>query len=153
MRGKIHQLAFMENFEVLGKKIDRKTVDKLNEVLRELKGEKFKQISASCWRAILVQKDLRLFVYKEKDIVGMAILRWHDLPIGRVGTVEDVVVKDEYRGKGYGTELMRAIIEFAKKQKIVYIDLTSKPERVAANALYQKLGWKKRATNVYRLEL
>ena len=30
------------------------------------------------------------------------------------------------------------------------IDLTSSPERVAANKLYQKLGFQKRITNVYR---
>ena len=106
------------------------------------------------WRRILAQKDIRLFTVREKGkIVGMAILRWHDLPVGRVGTLEDVVVAREHQGKGYGSELTVAIIDFAKKQKLTYIDLTTRPRRKAANHLYQKFGWEKRKTNVYRLIL
>jgi len=33
------------------------------------------------------------------------------------------------------------------------VDLTSRPSREAANALYRKVGFEQRETNVYRIEL
>lgn len=125
--------------------------EQFNTLLTELRPSSA-HISVARWRKILGQKNLKVFTVKELgQIIGMAILRWHDLPTGRVGTVEDVVVAESYRRKGYGTKLVESMIKFAKKQKMAYIDLTSRPERAAANNLYQKLGWQKRETNVYRL--
>jgi len=127
--------------------------EELNNLLRELRLDELPP-SAARWRKILAQKNVKIFTSSANGkIIGMAILRWHDLPVGRVGMAEDVVVAEKNRGKGYGTALMQEIIKFAKKRKMAYIDLTSRPERIAANKLYQKLGWKKRETNVYRLLL
>ncbi|MEK7060924.1 MAG: GNAT family N-acetyltransferase, partial [Patescibacteria group bacterium] len=63
----------------------------------------------------------------------------------------DIVVDEEYRGKGIGTKLITAAINQARKEGVKHIDFTSRPQRVAANRLYQRLGFKKRETNVYRL--
>lgn len=124
-----------------------------NNLLKELRPE-VPPISDARWRRILIQKDIKIFISQEKGkIIGMAILRWHDLPAGRAGTIEDVIVLKEFRGKGHGQGLMKQIISFAKRKKMTYIDLTSRPERIAANKLYQKMGWEKRETNVYRLML
>jgi hypothetical protein len=41
----------------------------------------------------------------------------------------------------------------AKDNKVQAAELTSQPAREAANAMYQKLGFEKRDTNVYRLNL
>lgn len=122
-----------------------------NELIQELRPDG-SQVSQARWRVILSQKDVKVFVSKERGrIIGMAILRWHDLPVGRVGTVEDVIVSQKHRGRGHGERLTEQIISFAKKKRMAYIDLTSRPERIAANKLYQKIGWRKRETNVYRL--
>lgn len=72
---------------------------------------------------------------------------------GLHGYLEDVVVDSDYRGKGIGRELTQKLIGIAKKRKARYIDLTSKPVRIAANKLYQSLGFKKRETNCYRMYL
>lgn len=125
----------------------------LNSLLREFRPDS-EPPNIRQWRGIIAQKEVRLFTVRENGkIVGMAILRWHDLPMGRVGTLEDVVVARGHQGKGYGSELTVAIIDFAKKQKMAYIDLTTRPQRKVANHLYQKFGWEKRKTNVYRLIL
>jgi len=125
----------------------------LNSVLYDLR-PKMPHILPARWRKILAQRNLKVFTVKKSGkIAGMAILRWHDLPVGKVGMAEDVVVAKEYRGKGHGEHLMKQIILFAKKKKMAYIDLTSRPERIAANGLYQKMGWERRETNVYRLVL
>ncbi|MBI1888523.1 MAG: GNAT family N-acetyltransferase [Candidatus Spechtbacteria bacterium] len=141
--------------------LTREAVRELNKLYSELRVSSYKQPTMRQWRRMVAQKDARLFVAREKatlrqaqgKIIGMTTLRWHDLISGRVGTIEDVVVSANSRGNGYGTRLTKTVLLFAKKQKIAYIDLTSRPERKAANKLYEKFGWKKRKANVYRLLL
>jgi len=41
-------------------------------------------------------------------------------------------------------------IDMSRKLDIKEVDLTSHPQRVAANKLYQKMGFEMRDTNVYR---
>lgn len=127
----------------------------LNSLQRELRsGGVFKDLYVFGWQLIASQGNARVVVLKEEGkIIGMAILRWHDLPGGRVATLEDVVVNAKYRGMGYGEALVKKIIELANENNIDFIDLTSNASREAANELYRKLGWEKRETNVYRLYL
>lgn len=69
------------------------------------------------------------------------------------GVIDDVVVSEAYRGQGLGRKITEFLIQEAKHLNMDYIELTSKPERVEANALYQSIGFQKRTTNVYRLPL
>jgi ribosomal protein S18 acetylase RimI-like enzyme len=94
-----------------------------------------------------------LFLAEEKEIVGTLTLIINQMPSGQKAWIEDVVVDEKARGKGVGRKLIEAAISFSKKKGIPKIDLTSRPERMAANNLYQKLGFVKRKTNVYRLDL
>lgn len=136
------------------KYIKENDVSILNNLEHELRDGAFKDLDMFSWQLIIAQKDARVIALREDDkIIGMAILRWHDLPGGRVGTLEDVVLAPEYRQRGYGVKLVDEVIRLAKAHNISFIDLTSNPSREAANNLYQKLGWEKRDTNVYRLYL
>ena len=69
-----------------------------------------------------------------------------------IADIESVVVSSKCRGRGYGKELMTAMIEAAKKMNVHHIQLTSNPARVAANQLYQDLGFERYETNCYRLK-
>ena len=71
----------------------------------------------------------------------------------RIGSVDDVVVDNAYRGQGLGAAIMHKVIEVAQEQKLKALSLTSRPARVAGNKLYQKLGFVQKETNVYRLKL
>ena len=70
-----------------------------------------------------------------------------------IADIESVVVSSKCRGRGYGKELMTAMIEAAKKMNVHHIQLTSNPARVAANRLYQELGFERYETNCYKLGL
>ena len=67
-----------------------------------------------------------------------------------IADIESVVVSSKCRGRGYGKELMTAMIEAAKKMNVHHIQLTSNPARVAANRLYQDLGFERYETNCYK---
>ena len=70
-----------------------------------------------------------------------------------IADIESVVVSSKCRGRGYGKELMTAMVEVAKKMNAHHIQLTSNPARVAANRLYQELGVERYETNCYKMGL
>lgn len=70
-----------------------------------------------------------------------------------IADIESVVVSSGCRGRGYGRELMSALVEAAKGFKAHHIQLTSNPARVAANRLYQELGFVRYETNCYKMKM
>lgn len=75
------------------------------------------------------------------------------IPSGRRARLESVVVDPEARGKGIGEALCRAAMIAARGAGATSLDLTSAPSRVAANRLYERMGFEWRETNVYRFDL
>ena len=95
-----------------------------------------------------------IFVAEEDgEIVGMMTFVTYRIPSGLKAWIEDVVVDNSKQGKGIGRALIEKAMEYANQLNIIKIDLTTAHFRVAANALYQKIGFVKRETNVYRLSL
>ena len=85
-------------------------------------------------------------------IVGSMTLVIFPLPTGVRAWIEDVVVDGDARCRGVGEALNRRAMEIAMARGAKTIDLTSRPSREAANRLYQRLGFLRRDTNVYRYE-
>ena len=94
-----------------------------------------------------------IFLAEEDGIVGVLTLVFNKIPSGNKVWIEDVVVDNAARGKGVGEELTRFAIKYVANKGIKQINLTSSPERIVANKIYQKLGFIKRGTNVYRLTI
>jgi ribosomal protein S18 acetylase RimI-like enzyme len=86
-------------------------------------------------------------------VVGSLTLVVFRIPTGVRAWIEDVVVDGELRGQGIGADLNRAAIERARALGAITVDLTSRPAREAANRLYQRLGFAKRDSTVYRYDL
>lgn len=80
----------------------------------------------------------------EKE-VGRASLYvlYNDLHEEPYGLLEDVFVDEAFRGKGYGRELVHAVIEEAKKQNCYKLIATSRVSRTEVHAMYEKYGFQK----------
>jgi ribosomal protein S18 acetylase RimI-like enzyme len=103
---------------------------------------------------ILAAPTTRLLVAREGEhgpIVGTLSLALYRVPTGMRAWIEDVVVDEGSQGKGVGEALSREAIRLAREAGARTVDLTSHPSRAAANRLYQRLGFVRRDTNVYRL--
>lgn len=87
------------------------------------------------------------------QIVGTLTLATFQIPSGRRAWIEDVVVSESARGEGIGRQLVENAIDVAREIGAKSIDLTSRPAREAANALYVAVGFELRTTNVFRLNL
>lgn len=86
-------------------------------------------------------------------MVGMLTLCSYLAPTGRKWWIEDVVVDSAMRGKAYGRRLVQHAVEYASNEGAGTLMLTSKPARVAANALYRSVGFLPKETNLYRMAL
>jgi len=83
-------------------------------------------------------------------IAGTLTLVVFRIPTGVRAWIEDVVVDASARGRGVGEALNRAALQRAAAAGAKTVDLTSRPSRAAANRLYQRLGFQRRETNLYR---
>lgn len=86
-------------------------------------------------------------------IVGAACLGVFRTPSGLHAHIEDVIVDESARGQGIGEALVRALLDLARQMGLPGVSLTCNPRRVAANALYRKMGFKQWQTNVYWYDL
>jgi len=84
------------------------------------------------------------------EVVGMLTLATFMLPTGVRAWIEDVVVDDDARGSGVASALVEAALDHAAHYGARTVDLTSRPDRLAANRLYVRIGFVRRETNVYR---
>jgi len=100
---------------------------------------------------VLANPGTTLFVARDEEcIVGMLTLATFRILTGVRAWIEDVVVDEAARGSGAGAALVQAALERSAAMGARTVDLTSRPERQAANRLYERLGFEMRQTNVYR---
>jgi ribosomal protein S18 acetylase RimI-like enzyme len=107
--------------------------------------------------ALIGSGSARLLIVRYPDehgpIVGTANLTLYLVPTGLRAILEDVVVDEQLRGRGIGEALVRYALDLSRDAGARGVSLTSNSKRVAANQLYQKLGFLKRNTNSYYYDL
>jgi ribosomal protein S18 acetylase RimI-like enzyme len=104
--------------------------------------------------AIVGSPDSLLFVARvDGRIVGSLTLAFYRIPTGLKAWIEDVVVDSSARGHGVGEALNEAALDESRRRGAKHVSLTSRPNREAANRLYQRLGFQHYETNVYRFTL
>jgi len=138
-------------------------IEEVVEVTNELMtavGQLFPQLSSTAslpgrpeMEDIIASPRNALFIARDPDqndeIMGMATLALYRTPTGLHAWIEDVVVDENSRGKGFGAALTLACIQYAASAGAHGVNLTSRPARQAANRLYQRMGFIRRETNVY----
>jgi ribosomal protein S18 acetylase RimI-like enzyme len=83
------------------------------------------------------------------QIIGAATLGVFRTPSGLHAHVEDVIVDESGRGQGIGEALVNHLLQIAREMGLKGVSLTCNPRRLAANQLYQKMGFEKWETNMY----
>jgi len=97
---------------------------------------------------------VKLFIEQDGREVARAFLYVlkNGLHAEPFGLLEDVFVEENLRGQGIGTELVKKIIEAAKKNHCYKLIATSRRERPKVHALYEQLGFKNYGME-FRMEL
>jgi ribosomal protein S18 acetylase RimI-like enzyme len=105
-----------------------------------------------------VKNPLKVQVYViaiEGTVAGTASLHlghystWND---NWYGHIEDLIIDQSWRGRGYACRLLRHIIAAAEEQNLSRVELNALNENQAARRLYEKLGFTSDSV-VYELPL
>ena len=126
------------------------------EDLKQLIAELSDRVNLTQTDLMLVLKDSNSHLYvilESEHIIGCATLCVFHSPTGTKASIEDVVVSSAYRGQHLGKQLMKYVLEQAKAFAPIELHLTSNPMRVAANKLYQSIGFQKKETNCYQMTI
>lgn len=126
-------------------------LENINNLLSQL-SDSVHTISEEELNSLISSSQSRLFVMEcDNQFIGMVTLCLYQCPTGWKAWIEDVVVDQDYRGKGYGKVMVKKAMEECRRLGNVTLMLTSRPSRIVANQLYQSLGFEKRETNVYKM--
>lgn len=116
-------------------------------------GQNYKILSDEDIQGMITSPNTYILIARDNEkkfIVGMATLLVYRIPYVKKSSIEDVIVDEIYRGRGIASKLMNSALALAEEKGAAYVDLTARPRRAESNNLYDKLGFKKRETNVYR---
>jgi len=125
-------------FNRLVPQLSRKAAVPTPELIREI-------IEAQA-STVLIARDGR----DKGRIVGLLTLVVFRIPTGVRAWIEDVVVDEAVRGRGVGEALSQEAVRRAVGLGARTVELTWRPSREAAKRLYQRLGFVRRDSNVYR---
>lgn len=122
-------------------------------LLRQL-SSKPRQFTLTTLQTMMSEPDTHLYVATAGGhAVGMLTIAFYTSPTGRKAWVEDVVVDSRCRGHGICRKLVTHAIDAARGHDTCTLMLTSRPSRLAANALYRSAGFEQKETNVYKKEI
>lgn len=121
----------------------------ISTLLNQLRGSATR-LAADDVRATVANDSVHVYVVEiDGEAAGTLTLVLTPLLNGLRARIEDVVVHGRFRRRGVAAALVKHALEVARTSGALTVDLTSSPERTAANALYQSLGFERRETNVY----
>jgi GNAT superfamily N-acetyltransferase len=135
--------------------VNSKNLEDINRLVLQLQPDR-PPLTAFYLQELIKSSYNFFYVVKNQEdvIIGMALFTYYLLLIGvKKAWFEDLVVDQNYRGQGIGGQLLKTMYAKAKELQIDVIELTSNPARIAANALYQKFGFKPYQTNCYKMYL
>jgi ribosomal protein S18 acetylase RimI-like enzyme len=123
--------------------------EKINFLLKQLTKRDLDFSMQSLATIINSDSSILLGAFNNSNLIGMLTLVVINIPTGKQGRIEDVVVDKTQRNRGVGEALTIEALKTAKNIGVKKVSLTSSPTRIAANKLYQKLGFKLLETNPY----
>ncbi|MBI2035168.1 MAG: GNAT family N-acetyltransferase [Candidatus Liptonbacteria bacterium] len=105
------------------------------------------------WASMLRQPGWHTLAWRDDvgRIIGMGSINLLQTPKAHTAIIHDVVVLEPHRGAGIGRVITEGLVKIARDANVDYVELTSNPKRKVARSNYEKRGFKKRATGVYRL--
>jgi ribosomal protein S18 acetylase RimI-like enzyme len=104
--------------------------------------------------AVVADPAVALLIARDAtEIVGTAMVIVYPTTIRFEARIEDVVVDESARGRGVGEALVRECIEVARRRGASIVELQTARVRVAANRLYERMGFERRDSTPYRMTL
>ncbi|MBR3211394.1 MAG: GNAT family N-acetyltransferase [Bacilli bacterium] len=133
----------------------------MNVIVRKYKEEDFESVDKILFQTFGYHKenirDSRVYEFVaclDHTIVGyFNLMEEIDVVLNiKIYHVGYVSIDPQYRGQGFGRQMMEYAIQYAKDNHVARMELTSGNQREVAHKLYHSLGFEKRDTSVFRKE-
>ena len=122
-------------------------LERVNEILEE---------SFQITKSQIVGDDFfEIVAIEDNTVVGYLLLTRVLNPIRNIYyyNVDYVCVDSRYRGHEIGKKMLDYAYTLAKKNGVIYLQLTCSRFREAAHKLYEKCGYVKRDSDIYRKDI
>lgn len=87
-----------------------------------------------------------LYLIAENKNEGLGFISFHTQNLlhhcGLVGEIQEFFIHQKYRGQGVGRLLINEILDFAEKNGLKSIEVTTNKKRVENVAIYESLGFR-----------
>lgn len=134
----------------VAREADQELVDAFGRLLPQLSRTAKPLDACALARVVASGTNTVLVARADHRIVATLTLTMSPLPSGLRARIEDVVVDTAVRGHGIAGLLMEEALRIARESGARTVDLTSRPDREAANRMYERLGFQRRESTVYR---
>ena len=133
------------DFETKIRKIEEKDFEFIHKSLCELANE---NLNPNIFKKIFDENiknpnNLYLIAENEENKIGFITFHCQNLlhHCGIVGEIQEFYIVSKFRGKGIGRKLTQKIFEFAEKNNLKSIEVTTGKKRIENIAVYENLGF------------
>ncbi|WP_427875453.1 GNAT family N-acetyltransferase [Flavobacterium sp. MMS24-S5] len=92
-----------------------------------------------------ISNQKNLYLIAENVTGGLGFISFHTQNLlhhcGLVGEIQEFFIHQKYRGQGVGRLLINEILDFAQKNSLKSIEVTTNKKRVENVAIYENLGF------------
>lgn len=135
----------MEKLECKIRKIENGDLDFVYKAICELENE---VLDFEVFEMIFnenISNPKNLYLIAENENVGLGFISFHTQNLlhhcGLVGEIQEFFIHQKYRGQGVGRLLINEILDFAEKNGLKSIEVTTNKKRVENVAIYENLGF------------
>ncbi len=101
----------------------------------------------------LISENRLLVAEQEGAVVGLLSFMYRHVESDKQVTrdvifVDDLAVKEEYRGRGIGTQLLQVVKDKVKKEHLDGLELQVNARNTAARKMYEQIGFTEKSINL-----
>ncbi|GIQ60359.1 N-acetyltransferase [Flavobacterium collinsii] len=127
------------------RKVEKQDLDFVYQAINELENEildfeVFKEIFEEN-----ISNKKNVYLIAENEIKGLGFISFHTQNLlhhcGLVGEIQEFFIHQNYRGKGIGRQLINEILQYADRNNLKSIEVTTNKRRVENVLIYENLGF------------
>ncbi|WP_289058675.1 GNAT family N-acetyltransferase [uncultured Flavobacterium sp.] len=127
------------------RKVEKQDLDFVYKAICELENE---VLDFEVFQTIFnenISNPKNLYLIAENQTEGFGFISFHTQNLlhhcGLVGEIQEFFIRQKYRGQGIGRLLINEILDFAEKNDLKSIEVTTNKKRVENVAIYENLGF------------
>lgn len=127
------------------RKVENQDLDFVYKAICELENE---TLNSEIFEAIFnenISNAKNLYLIAENETEGLGFISFHTQNLlhhcGLVGEIQEFFIHQKYRGQGVGRLLINEVLDFAERNHLKSIEVTTNKRRVENVAIYENLGF------------